>query len=73
MAVDLDGIASRMQEPLVPAARDGHTATCWIFRRICIEEGQPEILPIGGGMTVGRNPAAGEKAWVEIFSFLGKN
>lgn len=29
-----------------------------------------EVLPIGGGMTVGRNPAAGEEAWEEIFTFL---
>jgi dienelactone hydrolase len=33
----------------------------------------PEVLQIGGGMTVGRNPAAGQSAWEEIFSFLGKN
>ncbi len=32
----------------------------------------PEVLPIGGGMTVGRNPAAGEQAWEEIFAFLGR-
>jgi dienelactone hydrolase len=32
----------------------------------------PEVLPIGGGMTVGRNPIAGENAWLEIFSFLGR-
>lgn len=30
----------------------------------------PEVLPIGGGMTVGRNPGAGEQAWEEIFAFL---
>jgi dienelactone hydrolase len=30
----------------------------------------PEVLPIGGGMTVGRNPIAGEEAWEEIFAFL---
>lgn len=30
----------------------------------------PELLPIGGGMTVGRNPTAGQKAWEEIFAFL---
>jgi imidazolonepropionase-like amidohydrolase/dienelactone hydrolase len=33
----------------------------------------PEILPIGGGMTVGRNAAAGEEAWAEILAFLGRN
>jgi dienelactone hydrolase len=32
----------------------------------------PEVLPIGGGMTVGRNPTAGAEAWREIFAFLGK-
>jgi dienelactone hydrolase len=31
----------------------------------------PEVLSIGGGMTVGRNPTAGEAAWKEIFAFLG--
>ena len=31
----------------------------------------PEVLSIGGGMTVGRNPAAGEEAWDEVFEFLG--
>jgi dienelactone hydrolase len=31
----------------------------------------PEVLAIGGGMTVGRNPTAGEEAWKEIFAFLG--
>lgn len=31
----------------------------------------PEVLPIGGGLTVGRNPTAGEDAWKEIFAFLG--
>ncbi len=30
----------------------------------------PEILAIGGGMTVGRDPAAGEAAWEEILDFL---
>ncbi|MDX1501542.1 MAG: amidohydrolase family protein [Thermoanaerobaculia bacterium] len=30
----------------------------------------PSLLSIGGGMTVGRNPAAGEEAWAEIFAFL---
>ena len=30
----------------------------------------PEVLAIGGGMTVGRNPSAGEEAWEEIFAFL---
>ncbi len=33
----------------------------------------PEVLPIGGGMTVGRNPTAGEEAWEEIFAFLRGN
>ncbi len=33
----------------------------------------PEVLPVGGGMTVGRNPTAGEEAWEEIFAFLGRN
>lgn len=33
----------------------------------------PEVLPIGGGMTVGRNPAAGEEAWEEIFAFFRRN
>lgn len=32
----------------------------------------PEVLSIGGGMTVGRNPSAGEEAWKEIFAFLGR-
>jgi dienelactone hydrolase len=32
----------------------------------------PELLPVGGGMTIGRNPAAGERAWEEIFAFLGR-
>jgi dienelactone hydrolase len=31
----------------------------------------PEVLSIGGGMTVGRNANAGAKAWKEIFAFLG--
>jgi dienelactone hydrolase len=31
----------------------------------------PEVLSIGGGMTVGRNAAAGTQAWKEIFAFLG--
>jgi hypothetical protein len=31
----------------------------------------PEVLPIGGGMSVGRHPAAGEEAWEELFAFLG--
>lgn len=31
----------------------------------------PEVLEIGGNMTVGRNPTAGEEAWKEIFTFLG--
>lgn len=30
----------------------------------------PEVLAIGGGMTVGRNPTAGEEAWKQIFAFL---
>ena len=30
----------------------------------------PAALPIGGGMTVGRNPTAGEEAWEEILEFL---
>lgn len=30
----------------------------------------PEVLTIGGGMTVGRNAAAGEEAWNEILAFL---
>jgi dienelactone hydrolase len=30
----------------------------------------PEVLAIGGGMTVGRNSRAGEEAWGEIFAFL---
>lgn len=30
----------------------------------------PEVLSIGGGRTVGRNPTAGEKAWDEILGFL---
>ena len=30
----------------------------------------PEVLAIGGGMSVGRNPSAGEQAWEEIFAFL---
>ncbi len=30
----------------------------------------PEVMSIGGGMTVGRNRAAGEKAWEAIFEFL---
>jgi dienelactone hydrolase len=30
----------------------------------------PEVLAIGGGMTVGRNPSAGKEAWEEIFAFL---
>jgi dienelactone hydrolase len=33
----------------------------------------PEVLSIGGGMTVGRNPSAGEEAWQEIFAFLRKD
>ncbi len=33
----------------------------------------PEVLAIGGDMTVGRNPAAGEEAWKEIFTFFGQN
>jgi len=33
----------------------------------------PEVLSIGGGMTVGRNPTASEQAWEEIFAFLGEN
>lgn len=33
----------------------------------------PRVLPIGGGMTVGRNPSAGEEAWAEIFAFLRTN
>lgn len=33
----------------------------------------PEVLPIGGGMTVGRHPSAGEAAWSEIFAFLRAN
>ena len=32
-----------------------------------------EILRIDGGMTAGRNPTAGEKAWEEVFAFLGRN
>ena len=31
----------------------------------------PEILSVGGGLTVGRNPTAGDQAWEEIFAFLG--
>ncbi len=31
----------------------------------------PEVLEIGGGMTVGRNPKAGREAWEGIFAFLG--
>ncbi len=30
----------------------------------------PELLDIGRGMTLGRNPQAGEAAWKEIFRFL---
>ncbi len=30
----------------------------------------PEVLSIGGGMTVGRNATAGEEAWEQIFAFL---
>ncbi len=30
----------------------------------------PEVLSIGGGMSVGRNPGAGKEAWQEIFAFL---
>lgn len=30
----------------------------------------PEVLSIGGGMTVGRNQAQGDRAWREIFAFL---
>lgn len=30
----------------------------------------PEVLAIGGGMTVGRDPRASEAAWAEIFAFL---
>ena len=30
----------------------------------------PEVLDIGGGMTLGRNDEAGEAAWSEIFRFL---
>ena len=33
----------------------------------------PEVLPIGGGMTIGRNPAAGKEAWEEILAFLGRD
>lgn len=33
----------------------------------------PEVLAIGGGMTVGRNRPAGEEAWSEIFAFLRSN
>ncbi|MFQ5528468.1 MAG: hypothetical protein ACE5GX_19715 [Thermoanaerobaculia bacterium] len=33
----------------------------------------PEILEIGGGMTVGRNPTAGMEAREEIFAFLSRN
>jgi dienelactone hydrolase len=31
----------------------------------------PEVLSIGGGMTVGRHPSAGAQAWKEILAFLG--
>ncbi len=30
----------------------------------------PAVLSIGGGMTVGRNPAAGKLAWEELLAFL---
>ena len=33
----------------------------------------PEVLSIGGGMTVGRNPTAAEQAWEEILTFLEDN
>jgi len=33
----------------------------------------PELLPIGHGLTVGRNEQAGMEAWKEILSFLGKH
>ena len=33
----------------------------------------PELLPIGHGMTVGRNEQAGKDAWQEMLSFLGKH
>ncbi len=33
----------------------------------------PEVLSIGGGMTVGRDRTAGKEAWEEILAFLGRN
>ncbi len=32
----------------------------------------PELLPIGHGMTIGRNEQAGKEAWNEILSFLNE-
>jgi dienelactone hydrolase len=31
----------------------------------------PELLDLGGGLTLGRNEEAGDAAWSEIFRFLG--
>ena len=33
----------------------------------------PSMLPVGNGLTIGRNLKAGNKAWEEIFKFLEKN
>ncbi|MCK5370463.1 MAG: dienelactone hydrolase family protein [Cyclobacteriaceae bacterium] len=33
----------------------------------------PTVLSVGNGLTVGRNPKAGNDAWKEILSFLNKN
>jgi len=37
-----------------------------------ITEG-PTVLSVGNGLTIGRNPKAGNDAWKEIFKFLNKN
>jgi dienelactone hydrolase len=33
----------------------------------------PTVLSIGNGLTIGRNSKAGDEAWQEILTFLGKN
>jgi dienelactone hydrolase len=32
----------------------------------------PELLPLGGGVTLGRNAEAGEDAWRRILDFLAE-
>lgn len=51
--------AARVQVRRYPGARHGFDMT----------EG-PEVVPVGEGLTVGRNPTAGVAAWKEIFAFL---